>query len=141
MTFGGINYLAIPAAAVAAWLVGAVWYMVLSRPWMAAHGWTSREDMPRKTGAAFAAPFVLSFIAELVMAWALAGVIGHLGPGQATVTNGVISGFFIWLGFVLTTIAVNNAYPGRRLLLTAIDAGHWLAVLLVMGVVIGLFGA
>ncbi len=47
------------------------------------------------------------------MAWVLAGLIGHLGPGQVTVQNGIVSGAFIWLGFVATTIAVNNAF-GRR---------------------------
>ena len=40
-----------------------------------------------------------------------------------------------------TTILVNNSYPGRPAMLTAIDAGHWLGVLLVMGVVVGAFGS
>jgi hypothetical protein len=74
------------------------------------------------------------------MAWALAGVIGHLGVGQVTVRNGVISGLFAWLGFVVTTLAVNNAFGGRRVMLTAIDAGHWLVVLLIMGAIIGAMG-
>ena len=114
--------------------------MALAKPWMAAQGWRGKQDMPQKTGAAFAAPFLLSFVAELVMAWALAGVLGHLGPGQVTVSNGLVSGFFIWLGFVATTTSVNYAYPGRKLMLTIIDAGHWLGVLLIMGLVIGMFG-
>jgi hypothetical protein len=74
------------------------------------------------------------------MAWALAGVLGHLGPGQVTVLNGAISAFFLWLGFVVTTIAVNNAYAGRKLALTAIDSVHWLGVLVVEGLIIGAFG-
>jgi len=44
------------------------------------------------------------------MAWMLAGVLGHLGPGQVTLRNGVISGAFLWFGFVLATMAVNNAF-------------------------------
>jgi ribosomal protein L3 len=74
------------------------------------------------------------------MAWVLAGMIGHLGPGQVTLRNGIISGLFAWLGFVATTLAVNNAYGRRTVNLTVIDAGHWLAVLLVQGAVIGAFG-
>ena len=35
---------------------------------------------------------------------------------------------------------VNNAFGGRRYVLTVIDAGHWLAVLVLMGVVIGWMG-
>ncbi len=54
--------------------------------------------------------------------------------------NGAIAAFFLWLGFVLTTIAVNNAYAGRKLALTAIDSTHWLGVLVVEGLIIGAFG-
>jgi hypothetical protein len=43
-----------------------------------------------------------------VMAWVLAGMIGHLGPGQVTLRNGIISGLFAWLGFVATTLAVTR---------------------------------
>jgi len=52
----------------------------------------------------------------------------------------VISALFTWGGFVVSTILVNNAFSGRRYALTAIDAGHWLAVLVLMGVVIGWMG-
>jgi hypothetical protein len=140
MAFAGINYWAVLAAAVAAWIVGAAWYMALANPWMAAHGWKNKEEMLGPGGKPSAAPFVLSFLAELLMAWVLAGIIGHLGTGQVTIRNGVISGFFVWLGFVATTMVVNNAYGRRPLTMTLIDAGHWLAVLVVMGAIIGAFG-
>lgn len=140
MAFAGINYWAVLAAAVAAWLLGAVYYMALAQRWMAAHGWASKEAMLGPAGKPSPVPFVLSFVAELIMAWVLAGLIGHLGPGQVTLRNGIVSGFFAWLGFVATTLAVNNAYGRRTLNLTLIDAGHWLAVLLLQGAIIGAFG-
>ena len=68
--------------------------------------------------------------------WSLAGLIGHMGG--PTLTNGVISGALVWLGFVITTIAVNNAFQRKKPMLTVIDGGHWLAVLLLQGVVLGL---
>ena len=142
MAFAGINYLAIFAAAVGAWIFGAIYYTLLSKPWLAAVGMTA-ADMKRQSEnkvRAFA-PFILSFVAEIVMAWVLAGVLGHLGPGQVTVRNGVISALFLWFGFVLTTIATNNAYPGRKVMLTVIDAGHWLGVMLLIGAIVGGFGA
>ena len=134
-----LNLLSVLAAAIAAWLFGAVWYTVLSKPWMAAQGWRGREDLPQKSGAAAAAPFIISFVAELIMAAMLFGIIQHIG--EVNVRRSLFSAFFIWLGFVATTITVDNAYPGRRLMLTVIDSAHWLGVLLVMGLVIGLFGA
>lgn len=57
-----------------------------------------------------------------------------------TLANGLISGAFLWAGFVLTTVAVNYAFQGVKRMLTIIDAGHWLGVLLVQGAVIGAFG-
>jgi hypothetical protein len=81
---------------------------------------------------------IISFVAELLMAALLAGLIGHFGA--VTVKTGLIVGALCWLAFVATTIAVNNAYTGRKLALTAIDSGHWLAVLLIEGAVIGAFG-
>ena len=85
-------------------------------------------------------PMIISLLAELAMAFVLAGVIGHLGPGNTTIRNGLISGAFIWAGFVVTTLAVNNAYARRKPMLTVIDAGHWLLVLLVQGAVLGAMG-
>ena len=141
MTFAGMNHLAIFAAAVGAWIFGAVYYTVLSKPWLAAVGMTA-ADMKRQSEnkVRAIAPFILSFVAEIVMAWVIAGVLGHLGPGQVTVRNGVISALFLWFGFVLTTVAVNNAYPGRKVMLTVIDAGHWLGVMLLIGAIVGGFG-
>jgi hypothetical protein len=43
MTFAGINYLAVVLAAVAAWLLGAAWYGVLAKPWVAAQGKSMEE--------------------------------------------------------------------------------------------------
>ena len=144
MAFAGINYLAVLVAAVAGWLVGAAWYNVLANHWVAAQGKTmevfKQEQAAMKGDPKAYMPFVLAFVANLVMAWVLAGLIGHLGPGQVTIRNGVISGAFAWLGFVVTTITVNYAFGGRKPKLTAIDAGHWLAVLVVQGAIIGAFG-
>lgn len=136
MDFAGLNYIAILVAAFAGYGFGAVWYMALGRPWMAAVGKTE-EDIKANMSPV---PFVVAFVAQVVMAWVLAGVIGHLGTGQVTPANGVISGFFVWFGFVLTTLVVNHTYQGARRMLTLIDGLHWLGVLLIQGAVIGFFG-
>src|SRR2546423_1633108 len=139
MTFAGINYLAILIAAVAGWLAGAAYYSALSTRWVAAQGKTVEEFHAHRaaikgTPAAWL-PFALAFVADLVMAWVLAGMVGHLGT--VTIRSAVISALFAWGGFVLTTVLVNNAFAGRSYALTAIDAGHWLLTLVVMGAVIG----
>jgi hypothetical protein len=142
MTFAGINYLAIVIAAVAGWLVGAVYYGVLAKPWIAAHGKTMaafKAEQAAHKGTIHAwLPFVLAFLAELAMAYVLAGLIGHLGA--VTIRSAVVSALFVWAGFILTTQIVNNAFGGAKYLLTVINSGHWFAVILVMGLVIGWMG-
>jgi hypothetical protein len=140
MAFAGVSYLAILTAAVAGWLLGAVWYTVLSKPWQQAAGITAGKLKQAQKTPAFYVPFVVAFLALIVMAWILAGLVAHLGPGQFTVRNGIISGAFVWLGFVITTMAVNNGFAGRNWRLLVIDGGHWLAVLLLMGAILGAFG-
>ena len=138
MDFAGLSYIAIVIAAVVSFLFGWLWYGVLfPTAWVEAVGKT--EEELRAQGSS-PAPFILAFIAQLIMAWVLAGVIGHLGPGEVTFRNGVISAAFIWLGFVITTLAVNHAFQGAKRELTLIDGGHWLGVLLLQGAVIGIVG-
>lgn len=130
------------AAAIAAWLFGAIYYGLLGRIWINAQGKTMEQikaEQATKSGLAMALPFIVSFVALFVMAMALAGILFH--TGYSTLRGGMISGALIWFGFVLTTITVNNAFASRRPLLTLIDAGHWLGALLVIGAVLGLINS
>ena len=79
MTFSSINYLAVLIAAVVAWLASAAWYMSLGRVWTAALGKTIEEmHADRKRPGAFL-PFIYVFVADLIIAWMLAGLLTHLG--------------------------------------------------------------
>jgi hypothetical protein len=140
VTFAGINYIAVIVAAVVAWLASAGWYMSLGRIYQAALGKTPeqcKEEM-KKPGAFL--PYLYALIGNLVIAWMLAGVLGHLGAGAMSLKNGVISGAFLWFGFILTTMVVNFCFSGRDKRLLLIDLGNWLIVLVVMGAVIGAIG-
>jgi hypothetical protein len=52
-----------------------------------------------------------------------------------------ISPLFMWLGFVITTMAVNNAFGRRKASLAIIDGIHGLGVLVIQGTIIGAIGA
>ena len=138
MAFAGINYLAVLLAAAAAWVLGAVWYMALATPWMAAVGTTEEKIAESKTRPGASLPFVFAFAACVIMAWVLAGIVGHLG--QVTVRSGVISGLFCWAGFVITTMLVNNSFAMRSRKLLLIDGGYWLVAMALMGAIIGAVG-
>ena len=140
MTFAGISYLAVAIAAVVAWLASAAWYMSLGKTYMAALGKTPEQVAADRNKPGAFLPFIYAFVANVVIAWMLAGVLGHLGSGQVTLKNGVIAGAFVWFGFILTTMAVNFSFSGRDKRLLLIDLGNWLIVLVVMGAVIGGIG-
>jgi hypothetical protein len=134
------KYLAILIAAIAGFAFGAVWYGLLGRQWMAARG-LSEAEAKAKTGPG-PVPFIVSFIALLIMALMFSGVLVHLALGGMAVSarTGAIAGLLLWLGFVITTMAVNHGFQGERRLLTMIDGGHWLGVLLIQGAILGWWG-
>jgi hypothetical protein len=138
MTFTS-NALAVLIAAVGAWIFGAAYYGALGKQWVAAQGRTMdefRQAQAAKVGNITAMlPFLLSFAGALIMAWVLNGILFHIG--SYTVRGGMVTAAFCWFGFVLTSMTVNNAYQGRSWRLTAIDAGHWLGALLIVGGIVG----
>ena len=141
MQFLTVNWLSIVLAAVAAWLFGAAYYTALSKPWLAAMGKTLEQckaEQAAKSGIAKYAPFILTFVGEVIMAWALYGILVHMG--NFSLRAGIISGALIWFGFVLTTITINNAFAGRKAMLTVIDGLGWLGALVIIGAIVGGFG-
>jgi hypothetical protein len=135
MQFMGMNYLAILVAAVVAFVIGAIYYSALSKPWMKA-----AKINPSGPKPAMAGLLITSFVMELVLAFVTAGIITHLGSGQVTLLNGVISGLVIWAGIIFTTMSINQRYQGFGWDLTLIDGLHWLLVMIGIGATIGLFG-
>ena len=129
-----VNWLAVIVATVASWALGAVWYMVLSKQWLAAIGKT-RDQINAKDFS----PYIFSVAVQLVMAIVLSLVIAPLF-GAKTVVTGLQAGGLMWLGFVITSLIQGHRYEGAPWSRTLIDGGYLLGVLLVQGIVIGLFG-
>jgi len=136
MHFAGLSYMAVLFAGAAGFAFSAAYYMIFGARWMAALGKT-REDIESGKSPL---PFIVAAVAQFVMAHILAGTIGHLGEGMVTVRNGMITGAFMWVGFVLTTVTVNYAFQRAKPVLIVIDAVNWLGVLVLQGLIIGLVG-
>jgi hypothetical protein len=130
-----IHWLAILIAAVAGFGVGAVWYSALfGKMWMEARGLT--EEQIRAGSGNPGVLFGLTFLLDLLMAFVLDHVLGTYGvPGLGTAA--MVAGG-IALGFVIPAMAINYLFQQATLKHFLIDAGHWLVVFLVMGVVLSL---
>lgn len=141
MFFANVNFLSIFVAAIAAWLFGAIYYTALAKPWVEAQGKTIEEckaGMEGKSKFVLFVPYALAFVAAFIMAWVLFGILVHLKT--FSLRAGLISAAFVWFGFVLTTITVNNAFTIRKPMLTVIDSLHWLGGLLIIGAIVGAWG-
>ena len=121
------------AAALAAWVFGAIWYMALSRPWIAASGVVTDAAGRPASGAL---PFILSALAMLLVA----GMMRHVF-GMAGITSpdaGAVAGLGIGAFFITPWVLINNAYAGRPILLTVIDGGYAVFGCTIMGAVLTL---
>ncbi len=143
MSLGNIDYWPILIAAVVSFAFGAAWYICLGKQWMAARDMSVADmDKAKAEMGPIPVPYIIAFIALLIMGWMFAGVLLHLARGgmPVTIRSGMISGFFLWFGFVITTLTVNHAFQGAKRSLTLIDGGHWLGVLLIQGAILGWWG-
>jgi len=128
-------YVGVFAAALAAWIFGAIWYGVLGRTWMAAQGMGAAEiEAKRQVRQMPKGPMAISFVSELVMAlvmsWLLAGL------GVVDLMGGALTGLALGVGFMAPATLVNNTFPGRKPMLSVIDGAHWIIVAMIEGVVL-----
>lgn len=137
MDYLDVNWLAVLLAMIASMALGAGWYMVLSKQWIAATGKTTEQIMAGSGGQG--APFIWSAAMQLVMAYFLALLTPMILDGMS-VANAVVVGIHLWLGFILTSMIINHRFQGMKWSLAVIDAGYLLGVVIVQGIVLGLLG-
>jgi hypothetical protein len=130
-----MEFLNVIAAAAGAFAFGAVWYIALSKPWIAASGVaTDAQGNPANAGPM---PFVVGIVAMIVVA----GMMRHIfaGAGIATLGAGVLAGAGIGAFFVLPWVAMNYAFAQRPAALTVIDGVNAVAGCAIMGLILTLF--
>jgi hypothetical protein len=130
LTPEGFNWLAVIGAAAAAVALGFLWYgPLLGRQWMALMGFTqaSMEEARRK---GMTLNYVLMAISALVMAYVL-GVFTSV----VTPTDALFLAFWLWLGFVATTLVGQVLWEGKSWTLYAINAGYYFISMLLMAAI------
>ncbi len=131
-----INWGAVVVSALAAWVLGAVWYAppLLGKKWQAmvmAESKIKASDM--KAGAKMA--FAGSALALLLMAYVLDYLMGL--TGASSTMEGLVVAAWAALGFVVTTTMIHALYHNVRTKLWAINTGYLVLGLLVMGAILG----
>jgi Protein of unknown function (DUF1761) len=126
------NYPAVLVAAVAYWIMGALWFGVLfAKPWMALEHVS--DEQARSINPVL--PYVVSFLLNLLIAFVLAQLC--LWRNATTAARGAALGVLLWIGFVGPITYTTYMYEMRPWQLFAINQFYPLAGLCVMGAILG----
>lgn len=130
-----MNYLAILIAAIAGTVIGALWYgPVFGKLWIRLSGFT-KKDMEKAKKQGMGKSYTLAFLGTLIMAGVLECLLAEVGA--TTPLRGATWGFYAWLGFIVTTLLNSVLWEGRPWKIYWLNIGHYLVVLLAMGLILG----
>jgi hypothetical protein len=127
-----IPWIAILAATIASFFLGALWYspVLFGRVWMRETGVDEEACRHGSNFRVLGTTFVLTLISTSVLSFCLSP-----RPG---VLYGAIAGLVIGIGWVATSIGTNFLFEGRSFKLFAITGGYHVVRFLVAGIILGL---
>lgn len=133
---GDIDWLAVILAALAYFVIGAIWYAppLFGRAWMAAGGIADARETGQGPGPAiYAVPLVGSVLSAIAL-----GMIA-LASGTDTVGEGVVLGLVVGVGFAISIALVTATFESNKpkpFVWGAINGGYHLVGNLVAAIVI-----
>jgi len=131
-----INIPAVVVAAIATMIIGSLWYgPIFGKPWAKMMGFdmedkAAMEEMKKKAKPAYFWTFLGSIVLAIFLS-AFGSTLGIAGMGE-----GLLLGFFAWLGFVATTMLANYLFSQREFKLYLIDSLYHLLNFLVMSAIV-----
>jgi hypothetical protein len=126
------NYAAVFVAAIAYWLLGAVWYGALfNKPWML----LEHMSMEQAKDMNPVLPYVITFALNLLIAYSLAQIC--IWRNANTLGRGASVGVLLWIGFVGPVTFTTYMYEMRPWQLFAINQFYPLFGFVLMGAIIG----
>jgi surface polysaccharide O-acyltransferase-like enzyme len=126
------NYLAVIVAAIAYWLLGAIWYgVVFGEAWMALEHMTAEQARSMNP----VLPYVITLALNVLIAYALAQIC--IWRNANTLGRGASVGVLLWVGFVGPVTFTTYMYEMRPKELYAINQFFPLAGFVLMGAILG----
>ena len=124
-----LNWLAILAAAVSAFVLGELWYGPLFKQAWCREAGMDPDAKPGHPGRVFGVAFVAALLAAFGFAW-------YLGPAPDLFVA-VHAGVLVGLVYVATSFGINYAFAQRSFKLWAIDAGYHTLQFTQYGLILG----
>jgi len=124
------------AAAAGSFIFGAVWYSVLSKPWMAASGVAVGPD-GNPANSSDPLPYIMSAVTAILVA----GMMRHVFATSPvdSIADGMLNGFGIGLFFITPWLMMTNGFGGRPFKLTLIDGGYATIGCTIIGAILMMF--
>jgi len=131
-----MDYFVVIVTAAIGFGIGAIWYGVFSRQWIAASGVPTDENGGPKGGAN-----PVTYAGAYLCILLVAGMMRHtfIMAGLETVIEGLMGGLGIGLFFIAPWITLNVLFSMRPKTLAVIDGGYATVACTVMGLVLVLF--
>lgn len=133
--FDYINWIAVIVAALAYFVLGALWYskLLFAKRWMADLKIdVNNPDAKKGIGMMFGGSVVLMFVQCL----ALAILAGRIDGISATWMSGAKLGALVGCGFCAAAVGVNYLYEKKPLSLFLINAGYAIVGNIIAGIII-----
>lgn len=130
-SFAAINWTAVIVATIAAFALGGLWYSkaLFGDTWLQEVGLTEEAvnsaHMPRTFGG--------TFLLQLIATTALALILG----ADSSWRTGLETGLLVGIGWVATAYGITYLFEQRPLRLFFINAGYYVVLFAVSGVIIG----
>ena len=125
-----LNWLAILAAALSAFVLGGLWYSVLfAGPWQKAAGVSDEQIRASNPMVLFGGAFVLSLVASAAFAV-------FLGP-EINLATGALYGFTAGLCWVTASLGITYLFERRPLALFLINGGYQTLQYTLIGAILG----
>ena len=132
-----INYLAVLAVSIINMLLGWLWYgFLFAKTRIRLHGFTSK-DLEKAKEKGMRKTYLISFISTIIMVLVLSLLLNL--TGAARISQGLMLGFAVWLGFIATTTLGPVLWEGKSFKLYLLNNAYNLLSLLLMSVVLVLW--
>jgi len=127
-----INHLAVFAAAVSDFAVGALWFspLLFYKPWMKANGFTEASLKKGNPAVIFGMTFVLSLVISYNLAF-------FLGDAKTDAVWGLTAGVLAGLGWAATGLGIVALFERRPPTYILIHAGYLTLAFALKGLIIG----
>ncbi len=127
-----INLLSVIIVTIISIILGTLWYspLLFGNVWIKLMGF-SKKDIEKGKKKGMAKQYIIMSITSLIMIYVLAHFVDY--TGSITFTQGMVTGLWIWLGFLATTMLGTVLWEGKSFNLYLINTIYYLVLLMLAG--------